>query len=237
MALKTAQMIANVWTKPLKRILFPPGRSATKVRFGAFRGLLLELDYSCQTQVVFGLAEREVMGYLQKLCRDVKTAMDVGVAEGEYAIYFLLKTTAAKVYAVEPSSVAWESIPKNLQLNGLVEDCRFVEVKRFAGAVRDDRTVLIDDLLQDAEGPIFIKVDVDGGEVDVLNGARAVAQRSDVRWLIETHSADLERDVCRILAGMGYRTVIVRNAWWRWFLPECRGVDHNRWCVAWRQER
>lgn len=235
MALKAAQVIANVWTKPLKRAFFPPGRSATKVRFGAFRGLVLELDYSCQSQVVFGLAEREVMGHLKRLCRSIGTAVDIGVGDGEYAIYFLLRTNARKVYAIEPSESAWRTIPRNLDMNGLSGDPRFQGIRGFAGERPEGETVRLDDVLDGAEGPIFVKVDVDGGEGEVLRGARLLLDRTDVRWLVETHSPGLEREVMDILAAQGYKTKIIRNAWWRWFVPERRQSPHNRWCVAWKE--
>jgi hypothetical protein len=75
-------------------------------------------------------------------------------------------------------------------------------------------------------------MDVDGGEEEVLDGAGAMLRTGQVRWLIETHSADLERACARRLTEHGYRVVLVRNAWWRALVPEQRPSSHNRWLVA-----
>jgi hypothetical protein len=58
-----------------------------------------------------------------------------------------------------------------------------------------------------------------------------------VRWLIETHSLDLERGCIELLAGHGYVTRIIPNAWWRIAVPEQRHGEINRWLAAYREDR
>ena len=85
-----------------------------------------------------------------------------------------------------------------------------------------------------SQNPLLQKMDVDGAEQQILNGAKAINALSDVRWLIETHSGRLELHCDRILRDADFRTTIIPNAPWRIFLPELRPIDHNRWMAAWK---
>jgi hypothetical protein len=92
----------------------------------------------------------------------------------------------------------------------------------------------LDSLMPSIHYPCLIKVDVDGAEVDVLAGARMLNTQPGVRWLIETHSAELEAGCVRQLESFGFTTRIVPNAWWRVLVLETRPIAHNRWLVAWK---
>jgi hypothetical protein len=84
----------------------------------------------------------------------------------------------------------------------------------------------------DRDSPGFIKIDVDGGEMDVLQSGQDLlaARRSSV--LVETHSPELEEDCNAFLKTAGYLTAIIRNASWRTLVPETRPTPHNRWLWA-----
>jgi hypothetical protein len=77
-------------------------------------------------------------------------------------------------------------------------------------------------------------MDVDGAEAEILKGASLLNGLGGVRWLIETHSRDLERECVEQLKAAGFETRIIRNAWWRVLIPELRPVEQNRWLAAWK---
>jgi Methyltransferase FkbM domain len=77
----------------------------------------------------------------------------------------------------------------------------------------------------------FVKIDVDGAELDVLSSGETLLRFLRPYLLIETHSQDLETHCIGFLASLGYNVSIIRNAWWRIFLPEQR-IAHNRWLWA-----
>jgi hypothetical protein len=79
---------------------------------------------------------------------------------------------------------------------------------------------------------VFIKVDVDGFEMDVLQGAIGVLKKMKVRLLLETHSSKLEDNCNHFLKNLGYRTKVVKNGWWRILLKDRRPIEQNRWLVA-----
>lgn len=65
-------------------------------------------------------------------------------------------------------------------------------------------TTLDSYLLDHSVAPDVVKVDVEGGEVGVLKGARDVLAARRTRWLVSTHSATLRSEVRRVFAEFGY---------------------------------
>ena len=78
----------------------------------------------------------------------------------------------------------------------------------------------------------MIKIDVEGAELDVLKSGNSILNNENVNLLIETHSKDLENDCVNFLENLNFNIKIIKNAWWRIFIPEYRPVDHNRWLWA-----
>jgi hypothetical protein len=78
-----------------------------------------------------------------------------------------------------------------------------------------------------SETPAFIKIDVDGSEVEVLH---LVPHASTI--VVETHASSLEEECQRLLHAKGYFTEIIHNAWWRRLYPEYRPIELNRWLLA-----
>jgi hypothetical protein len=79
--------------------------------------------------------------------------------------------------------------------------------------------------------PCFIKMDVAAQRRKFFQVRLLLP---DIRRLIETHSTELERACVSQLERFGFNTKIVRNAWWRYIVPEQRPIAHNRWLVAWK---
>ena len=92
--------------------------------------------------------------------------------------------------------------------------------------------VTLDSLAERIEQPCLVKVDIDGGEVSLLEGARNLLRSPETRWIIEVHSKALQEKCLELLQTANYRTLVVRNAWWRNFLPELRPGELNHWIIA-----
>jgi len=68
-------------------------------------------------------------------------------------------------------------------------------------------TVTLDRLVSEgiANGPQVVKIDVEGGEADVLRGAEeALAQFHPIIFLA-THGQQVHQECCRLLVSHGYR--------------------------------
>lgn len=216
----------------IKQLLVLEGETPRTIKTGPFRGLKMNLDLASQTQLYLGLFEREVYTALTRLSSGVSSAVDIGIAHGEYTLYFLARTQAAKVFGFEPSEEGRAKLLANLELNDLAHDARLSISAKFVATDSSESACNLDSLLSSITLPCLIKMDVDGGEAAVLSGARGLLQLPRVRWLIETHSAQLEQNCISTLTQSGYETRIIPNAWWRFFLPDQRPGEHNRWLIA-----
>jgi hypothetical protein len=195
----------------------------------------MELDLASQSQLYIGTFEREVYRSLERFSADIRSAIDIGAREGEYTLYFLAKTRAQRVIAFEPEMAIHPQLMSNLELNHLAHDPRFTLIANFVGARDGDNERTLDSLMDSISTPCLIKIDVEGGEASVLQGAQRLLQLPQVRWIIETHSQDLEQQCVLTLREAGYETRIIPTAWWRGVLPELRVsevIRFNRWLAA-----
>jgi hypothetical protein len=220
----------------LKRRVLPQGKAPRVIRTGLFSGIRVDLDFAHHTQLWLGLQERELAGWFRRFSAGISTAIDVGANEGLYTLYFLAKTSAQKVLAFEPEAENLFHLERNLALNQLASGPRLELVRKFVGATVGREFTSLDAFSAAITPPCLVKVDIDGGEVDLLRGAPMLLRAPSVRWIIEVHSVELEKQCLEILHAANYRTVVVPNAWWRVFLPELRPIAHNRWLVATREQ-
>jgi Methyltransferase FkbM domain len=220
----------------IKRYFVPSGKNPHTIKFGPFRGLKMNLDLSYQLQIWLGLAERELFSSLNAIGPRARTGVDIGSLNGEYAIYFLSQRDMKHVFACDPLDQFPPSLATSLALNGLSDDPRLRIVQKFVSERTDDKNCTLDSMAADLEGPVAIKIDVDGGEGNVLRGAEKMLNRRDVYWIVETHSADLERECEAVFRSSNLKTRIIDKAWWRFFLPEMRTLMHNRWMAVWSDE-
>ena len=212
----------------IKRLLFPQGSQLRRLRGGISKGMLMELDFASKTQRYWGFDERELVKTFRRLIPTCQSLIDIGANDGYYTLAFL-KSSAQRIIACEPYP-AKEQLLVNVKANGYDRDPRFHLEQRPVGL--EEGFVSIAELVKDLPAPIFLKVDIDGGEADLLKSAEGSERLMDLRWLIETHSKELEEQCIAWLEGHGYKTQIIPNARWRMILPEERLLEHNRWLVA-----
>lgn len=213
----------------LKMYIVPKGSKPRRILSGPFKGIQMCLSLEHQSQVLAGLFEREAYPWLERLSDGIVTAIDIGAAHGEYTLFFLLRTAAQKVYAFEPDSAILPVLRHNLELNGAARSERLEVIGK---PVNEEMT--LDSFAKCIRTPCLIKMDVDGHEAAILNGAKKLNSVPGVRWLIETHSKDLELACIDKLKLVGFKTQVVPNAWWRVILPEQRVSEQNRWLVGWK---
>ena len=214
------------------KVVLPVGRRPRTILFGPFRGVRLTLELQTQSQIYLGLFERETFPWLRRLSRGIRSAVDIGAAYGEFTLYFLMKTGAERVISFEPNPELIETLRGNVRLNGLEGTSRLELCPKFLGGAGGPDHATPAWLATRVLTPCLLKMDIDGGEAEVLRSAAELLSLADVRWLVETHSLDLEKECVAILESFGYSVTIVRNAWWRAIIPEQRPIPHNRWLVA-----
>lgn len=201
------------------------------VPLGLYKGLRIDINLQNQSQLYVGLWERETHGAIRRALRRAAWCIDVGAGAGELAILFARSESVRKVVAIEPNPANALAMRANLAHNGLPPD-RIEVLEKLAGSGEGANYVPLDALDVDRTAPGFLKIDVDGAELDVLQSGSDLLSQADVELLVETHSLQLERDCLSYLAGLGYTCRVIDNAWWRRIIPEQRPTDHNRWFAA-----
>lgn len=197
---------------------------------GVARGLRLEVDFQYETRLFLGLYELEIARYFRRLVVRGAPAIDVGGNSG-YDALLIAKLSGDRVTTIEPDGKLVARLRANLAANPEVGRRISVE-EAWAGAAPDPsaRVITLDEL--DVDGsrpPAFVKIDVDGGEADVLSGAGQLLRNYSPNIIIETHTPELEVQCGRMLVECGYAPVVVnQRALW----PDRRPIPHNRWLVA-----
>jgi hypothetical protein len=90
----------------------------------------------------------------------------------------------------------------------------------------------LDAFAERERAPDFIKVDVDGAELQVLGTMSRLLRERRPAIVVETHTGELELACSRFLRERGHEVRLIRNAWWRALYPEFRPIEHNRWLFS-----
>lgn len=161
--------------------------------------------------------------------------MDVGVAEGNFALDII--DLAAKVYLIESDGQWIEA------LNWTFKDYqeKVIIINHFVTDYSDGDTIKIDDIIEEAVN--FIKLDVEGCEISVLEGARNTISRSpELNIVACTYHNDNDAEIIeRILKehnmecsfSRGYMFFPVSDQQ-KYFLPTLRrGVIRGEKKISW----
>jgi len=219
---------------PLKHLL-PRGRGPRTVWSGLLAGVRLQLDLRQGEFALWtGLFEREIFPEIRRLVLGARSIIDLGAAKGDLTVWALLQPGIERVVAVEPLASECAQLRANLELNNLGSDPRLQVHAGFAGSGTGPEWRTLDELMEGRPAPLFIKIDIDGPEAEVLATGHRTLANEDCRLLIETHSPEAEMACIKQLTQLGYQARIVYPAWWRVILPEHRPIHHNRWLSAWR---
>ena len=208
----------------LKTLIFPAKPEFRRFPFGISSGIVMRVDFAHQTRLLLGLYEIEIAGHCKRLLRQSRCAFDIGANAGYYSL-ILAKHTVGKVVAVEPVSDGIAEMQANFAENNFPISA----VQAMVGETPGDNMVTLDQLSDDHFKPDFIKMDIEGGEVDALNGGRDLLETHRPHLVIEVHSRDLEADCRKILDSYGYDITRVDPRRW---LPEERVDAYNGWIIC-----
>lgn len=213
----------------IKSLVVPHGEKPRRLVSGPGKGLVMNLDLTFQTRLWLGLYETELNDTLRQLCRPGTKAFDIGGQFG-YDALILAKLTGAEVVTVDCEDFSIAAMKANIALNPGMD--RLVQPRQaFIARTSDPATkhLAIDDLAAETFTPGLMKIDIEGGEVDALNGATAVLRDAKPDLLIEVHTRALEEECVSMLQGLGYQTRLIDQ---RKLLADHRPSEHNRWLVA-----
>jgi hypothetical protein len=211
------------------KALLPSGPHVRRLPFGAARGLDFTIDFDRHLRFYLGLYETELTPWFARFARPGTVAYDVGADVGFQALV-IARRTSAPVVGFEPRSEAAEQIERHYELNrDRIGQLQVVRSKVGRESLPGETSLDDFEAQSSLAPPGLLLVDVDGGEVDVLEGASRLLREVRPHLVIETHSASLERECLSILVQAGYRPVVVKN---RRVLGDFRPIALNRWIAA-----
>lgn len=214
----------------LKKLVFGEGERPHAVWFGVGRGCRFIIDAGTMSQRIVGLNEAELAEPFRQCVARSRTFVDVGASDGYYPVIAVRLNPGLTAVGCEPQASlearAWE----NYRLNFPADRPRMEWVAKEVGDGPGQTS--LDALAADRPGPVFVKVDVDGGEVAVLRSGPRLLARPDCALLLEVHSEQLEADCVALCRAGGYECRVIKPAWWRRIIPEYRPIGFNRWLLA-----
>jgi hypothetical protein len=179
-------------------------RAANTVLSGPFKGMRLSLTPVSSRNLLgylLGTQEIELHDVVRRvIARDYPRIINVGAADGYYAIGFLRQMTRTKVIAFEGAREHHGGLVQAAELNGVAS--RF-ELRGFC------RPEDLSSELAELNGPALVLADIEGGEVDMLDPVK-VAGLTDVDILVETHDAFVPNCTAKLMARF-MRTHIIEQ--------------------------
>lgn len=182
-----------------------------------------------QTRLYLGLYEVELSRHFRRLCQPGYRSFDVGGQYG-YDALAIGKLTGAEVVSLECDPLLCDIIKRNIELNpGYTGRIQVREAFVTDVTTAGTAMLTLDDLATSSFIPDFIKMDIEGAELDALRGAETILAERRPGLLVEVHSLPLEHACCQLLERHGYRWTVVNPRRW---LPDYRPIPHNRWVIA-----
>ncbi|MFB6115259.1 MAG: FkbM family methyltransferase [Candidatus Nanohalobium sp.] len=188
-----------------------------------------EIEMSSPIHFSEFLTEKPLTGYVKNVDLDeANLVVDAGAYPGEFTIYAARK--GAEVIALEPDPENAEDLRENVRMNGLEDKVTVVEKglwdeKDQKSFERDQEFGLGSQIEEDAEitiqldtldhiasehgEPDFVKMDIEGAEIEALKGAEEVLEDVKPGFAIATYHIDEDGDktcheVEEILEKHGY---------------------------------
>jgi FkbM family methyltransferase len=213
-------------------LLAPTGRyEVLEVQSGALEGAVLEVDVRKQREMIAGSYELAVQEALARYLEKGQVAYDVGAHLGFFTLLMArLVGDQGRVVALEPDPFMGTALENNLRLNR-VTNVSVIKAaagasagkRRFSpghgagiGHLAEDGEVAVEGTTIDDLGAVFgspdlIKVDVEGGELEVLKGAWTTLSSRKPALVIELHGPDNEAAATDLLGGFGYEIHYVED--------------------------
>lgn len=190
----------------LKSIL--PNRPVpTRIWRGPFRGARIVMNPRHSLRKIFGLYEHELNDWLEQALRRVTRVVDVGANDG----YFTFGCAAAfrrlgkkgEIIAIENQDQHIVKLRRSIEEQG-ESGVSYELVQAYAGRELKPGFVTLDSLGKSgAQTDALVKIDVEGAEVDVVEGGRKWMHPSNC-FVIEVHEERFLSQLKQIFAAQGH---------------------------------
>ena len=162
----------------------------------------------CYTQLIMEQDEKSPHIYFSDKVNFLEGIfVDVGAAEGIISLDVVKK--AREVFLIEQSSKWIKPLKKTFRAYGN----KVHIVPYLVGSIDTDNMITLDTLLKDYTGQnIFIKLDVEGMEMEVLRGCRKVMKKNHCLFSCAAYHTDsMEKKMVDFFKMMGYKVELSKG--------------------------
>jgi hypothetical protein len=191
---------------PIRWVTMPRWHAATtliqvasgkKVVAGPFRGMRLELSPVSRRLLVsyiLGSTELELREVIERILqKKYATILNVGAADGYYAIGMAYRSPRSRVVAFEALAALHRVIERAALLNGVADRIRISGRCDLSDLRRE---------LQTAHQPTLVLMDIEGGESQLLDPSRC-PELGNADILVETHDSFVPGCTDRLISRFG----------------------------------
>ena len=220
-------------TARVLRRLLPDRSTIMTVWRGPFRGARIVANPRASLRKLFGIYEHELNGWLSAALPRVGRLIDVGANDG----YFSFGGAAAmrragrsvEIICFEPQAQHLAELRRAMDAQPEpIGDLWLIDA--MVGEHEDANTTTLDALPVADRDNTLIKIDVEGGELAVIAGARSWLRPSNL-FLIEVHHASYLDPLKKTFASHGLTLTQIDQRPLPILGREQRDVD-NRWLVS-----
>jgi FkbM family methyltransferase len=214
---------------------YPEG-SVVDIRSGIAAGFRWKRHHRYVNGYWLGHYELDIQELLAQELAAGQTFFDVGANAGFFTLVAAkLVGPGGKCVAFDPAPDNDRSIREQLELNSLT-NC--VSVQKAVGSQAGTATfafsapgsamghlgsaangeqslqvqvITLDQAAKEYGRPDFIKLDVEGADIEAMQGAAGLLKEARPRWLIELHGETCEKEVGRILREANYEILDLRG--------------------------
>ncbi len=170
--------------------------------------------------------ENAILQELRSYIKENAVILDIGANIGNHSVYWAAKANAKRIYSFEPVQDTFKILEKNIQINELTDKVRIYNMglsnEKINGSIShyDPKNIGATSIKQDLNGNLvldkldnieieedaidFVKIDVEGHELEVFQGARETLTKYRPTIFVETFW-DKRPKVHEYLTSLGYR--------------------------------
>jgi methyltransferase FkbM-like protein len=199
----------------LRRVVVSDRVRATRILRGPFRGAVIVMNPRHSLRKIFGLYEHELNPWLTDVLPRVTRVLDVGANDGYFtfgcAAAFRRLGKAGEIIAFEPQPQHISSLRESMGEQP-IGTSQINLLQMLVGSEIGPESTTLDAVrwVCDPENRThtLVKIDVEGAELEVLNGAKSWLNLSNY-FVIEVHQEAFLESVVRLFAARNLRLIRV----------------------------